>query len=93
MNKFALKVGDDGMKNFRIEAGDIVYVDTTLEVNSGDIVAVQFPGENGLTLRRMIVNPSKYIIFESSGPPEIYEEPYDNAPLIIGKVTAVSREI
>lgn len=93
MNKFALKVSDDRMKKFRIEAGDIVYIDTTLEVNSGDIVAVQFPGENGLTLRRMIVKPSKYIIFESSGMPEIYEQPYDNAPLIIGKVTAFSREI
>lgn len=30
MNKFALKVSDDGMKKFRIEAGDIVYIDTTL---------------------------------------------------------------
>ena len=91
-NIFAMKVIADGMKKYRIEAGDNIYIDTTLKPKNGKIVVVQFPNDTGLSLRRMTMDKG-YYIFESFGNPELYKETDEDVPNIIGVVTSFSRDI
>lgn len=92
MAEFALKVTDNGMKKFRIEAGDFIHIDTTAEIKNGDFVAILYPNATELTVRRM-TRQNGCCIFESYGEPEIYEESAEDIPQIVGKAVALCHEI
>lgn len=92
MAEFALKVADNGMRKFHIEADDFIHIDTTAKIKSGDFVAILYPNTTALAIRRM-TRKNGCCIFESYGKPEIYEEAAEDIPKIIGKAVALYREI